>query len=136
GVETAHRLASHFVLTVEDPAKRELWGPAAQTLLTALYLAAATSGRTLNDGAKGLAQPPNPAPASLLEQAGFTNLASSLLGTQNGAHETRDGIYETARTAAKALRDDDVMRWVTPQPGLPSFDPGTFPASTGTLYLL
>lgn len=136
GVEPAHRLASHFVLTVEDPAKRELWGPAAQTLLTALFLAAATAGRTLDDVAKWLDQPANPAPASLLEQAGFTNLASSLLGTQNGAHETRDGIYETARTAAKALRDDEVMRWVTPQAGLPSFDPGSFPASTDTLYLL
>ena len=136
GVETAHRLASHFVLTVEDPAKRELWGPAAQTLLTALFLAAATAGRTLNDVAKWLDQPANPAPASLLEQAGFMNLASSLLGTQNGAHETRDGIYETARTAAKALRDDEVMKWVTPQPGLPRFDPGSFPASTDALYLL
>jgi type IV secretory pathway TraG/TraD family ATPase VirD4 len=136
GVETAHRLASHFVLTVEDPAKRELWGPAAQTLLTALFLAAATDGRTLNDPAKWLDQPANPAPASLLEKAGFHNLASSLLGTQNGAHETRDGIYETARTAAKALRDDEVMRWLTPQPGLPCFNPASFPASTGTLYLL
>src|SRR5262249_44938068 len=53
-----------------------------------------------------------------------------------GAHETRDGIYETARTAAKALRDDEVMKWVTPQPGLPCFDPARFPDSTDTLYLL
>ncbi|MEV1204531.1 hypothetical protein [Microbispora rosea] len=26
-VEDAHRLAGHFVLTVEDPGKRDLWGP-------------------------------------------------------------------------------------------------------------
>ena len=136
GVETAHRLASHFVLTVEDPAKRELWGPAAQTLLTALFLAASISGRDLNDVAKWLDQPANPAPSSLLEEAGFTNLASSLLGTQNGAHETRDGIYETARTAAKALRDDEVLKWFTPQPGVPCFDAARFPDSTDTLYLL
>ena len=136
GVESAHRLASHFVLTVEDPAKRELWGPAAQTLLTCLFLAAAVTGRTLDDVAKWLDEPANPAPASMLEKAGYDNLASSLLGTQNGAHETRDGIYETARTAAKALRDGEVMRWVTPQPGMPCFDPVTFPDSTDTLYLL
>ncbi len=134
--EPAHRLASHFVLTVEDPGKRELWGPAAQTLLTALFLAAATSGRTLDDVALWLDQPAMPAPASLLQQAGFTKLASSLIGTQNGAPETRDGIYETARTAAKALRDEEVMKWVTPQPGLPSLNPAALPRGTGTLYLL
>jgi hypothetical protein len=137
GVEPAHRLASHFVLTVEDQSKRELWGPAAQTLLTALFLAAAaTPGRDLNDVARWLDQPAMPAPATLLEAAGYRNLASSLLGTQNGAHETRDGIYETARTAAKALRDEAVMRWVTPQPGLPVLNPASFPCSSDTLYLL
>jgi type IV secretory pathway TraG/TraD family ATPase VirD4 len=136
GVESAHRLASHFVLTVEDPNKRELWGPAAQTLLTCLFLAAAVTGRSLDDVARWLDQPANPAPASILEKAGHDSLASSLLGTQNGAHETRDGIFETARTAAKALRDGEVMRWVTPQPGLPCFNPVAFPGSTDTLYLL
>jgi type IV secretory pathway TraG/TraD family ATPase VirD4 len=137
GVEAAHRLASHFVLTVEDQSKRELWGPAAQTLLTALFLAAAaTPGRDLNDVARWLDQPAMPAPATLLDAAGYRNLASSLMGTQNGAHETRDGIYETARTAAKSLRDEQVMRWVTPQPGLPVLTPASFPGSTDTLFLL
>ena len=135
-VEAAHRLASHFVLTVEDPSKRELWGPAAQSLLTALFLAAASSERTLDDVARWLDQPANPAPATLLADAGFANLASLLTGTQNGAHETRDGIYETARTAAKSLRDQAMMRWVTPQRGLPCFRPADFPASTDTLFLL
>jgi len=135
-VEPANRLASHFVLTVEDPSRRELWGPAAQTLLSCLFLAAASSGRTLNDVALWLDQPAMPAPAGLLQKAGFTTLASSLIGTQNGAPETRDGIFETARTAAKALRDGEVIRWVTPQPGLPSFSPAGLLRSTGTLYLL
>jgi type IV secretory pathway TraG/TraD family ATPase VirD4 len=135
-VESANRLASHFVLTVEDPSKRELWGPAAQTLLSCLFLAASTSGRTLADVAMWLDQPAMPAPAGLLQKAGFGALASSLLGTQNGAPETRDGIFETARTAAKALRDDDVMKWVTPQPGLPAFRPAELLRGTGTLYLL
>jgi type IV secretory pathway TraG/TraD family ATPase VirD4 len=136
-VESAHRLASHFVLTVEDPGKRELWGPAAQTLLTALFLAAAMTGRTMRDVALWLDQPAMPAPADILrENPEFRELASSFIGTQNGAPETRDGIYETARTAAKALRDNKVLKWVTPQPGLPRFDPREFPASTGTLYLL
>ena len=136
-VELAHRLASHFVLTVEDPGKRELWGPAAQTLLTCLFLAAAISGRTMREVGLWLDQPSMPGPANLLKDAGFRPLASSLIGTQNGAPETRDGIYETARTAAKALRDEEVLKWITPQPGLPVFHPRDFPSShKGTLYLL
>jgi len=41
-VEDAHRLAGHFVLTVADEQRRDLWGPAAQDLLAALFLAAAS----------------------------------------------------------------------------------------------
>ena len=42
-VEAAHRLASHFVLTIDDSTRRDLWGPAAQDLLCAVLLAAASS---------------------------------------------------------------------------------------------
>ncbi|MEW9534730.1 type IV secretory system conjugative DNA transfer family protein, partial [Microbispora sp. NPDC049125] len=111
-VEDAHRLAGHFVLTVDDGTKCDLWGPAAQDLLCALFLAAASSGRTLRDVAKWLDAPAVPTPVELLEAAGFSLLASSLRGAQNGAVETRDGIYQTARTAAKALRDEAIISWV------------------------
>nr|WP_143219925.1 TraG/TraD/VirD4 family protein [Actinomadura sp. CNU-125] len=50
--------------------------------------------------------------------------------------ETRDGIYQTARTAAKALRDEEILAWVTPHDDLPVFDPHTFAGSRDTLYLL
>ncbi|MFF4128096.1 hypothetical protein ACFYYP_31615 [Microbispora rosea] len=49
--------------------------------------------------------------------------------------ETRDGIYQTTRTATKALRDEAIMAWVTPC-DLPDFDPYDFARSTDTLYLL
>lgn len=135
-IETAHRLAGHFVTTIEDPSKKDIWGPAAQTLLTCLFLAASTSGRTVSDVAMWLDQPSMPGPATLLANAGFDTLASSLIGTQNGAVETRDGIYETARTAARALRDDEVVRWVKPVDGLPRYAPADFPGTADTLYLL
>lgn len=134
--ESANRLASHFVLTIEDPSRKDLWGPAAQTLLTCLFLAARLDSRTLHDVALWLDQPAMPLPASILKEHGFTKFGSSLQGTQNGAPETRDGIYETARTAAKALRDDEVVKWVTPQPGLPAFSPRRFVDSADTLHLL
>ncbi|MEU7889822.1 TraM recognition domain-containing protein [Microbispora bryophytorum] len=134
-VEDAHRLAGHFVLTVEDPGRRDIWGPAAQDLLSSLFLAAATSGRTLHHVARWLDEPAVPTPCELLTEAGFHLLASSLRGAQNGAVETRDGIYQTARTATKALRDEAIMAWVTPC-DLPDFDPYGFARSTDTLYLL
>jgi type IV secretory pathway TraG/TraD family ATPase VirD4 len=137
-VEDAHRLAGHFVLTVADEHRRDLWGPAAQDLLAALLLAAASSGQDLHQVAEWLNEPAVPTPIELLAEAGFTAMAASLRGAQNGAVETRDGIYQTARTAAKALTDPEIMAWVTPprQPGLPVFDPGRFAASRDTLHLL
>ncbi|ROO88110.1 type IV secretory pathway TraG/TraD family ATPase VirD4 [Actinocorallia herbida] len=134
-VEEAHRLAGHFVATVDDPQKKDLWGPAAQDLLTALFLAASGSGGTLRQVARWLDEPGVPTPIELLHARGFELLASSLQGTQNGAVETRDGIYQTARTAAKCLRDEEIIAWVTPQDGLPAFRPPDF-TPLSTLYLL
>jgi hypothetical protein len=137
-VEDAHRLAGHFVLTVADEHRRDLWGPAAQDLLAALFLGAASAGLCLRDVAGWLNDPAVPTPCELLAQAGFTAMAASLRGAQNGAAETRDGIYQTARTAAKAMSDPEIMAWVTPPPGggLPVFDPHQFAAGRDTLYLL
>ncbi|HXL87662.1 MAG TPA: TraM recognition domain-containing protein [Streptosporangiaceae bacterium] len=134
-VEDADRLAGHFVLTVADDKKRDLWGPAAQDLLAALFLAAASSGGSLDDVGQWLAEPAVPTPIELLSSAGFGAMATSLRGAQNGATETRDGIYQTARTAARCLSDPGIMAWVTPEP-LPCFSPARFADSTGTLYLL
>ena len=137
-VEDAHRLAGHFVLTVADEHRRDLWGPAAQDLLAALLLAAASSGHTLHEVAGWLNEPAVPTPIERLGDAGFTAMAASLRGAQNGAAETRDGIYQTARTAAKAMTDPQIMAWVTPPRRglLPVFDPDDFAASRDTLYLL
>jgi type IV secretory pathway TraG/TraD family ATPase VirD4 len=139
-VEAAHRMAAHFVLTVDDGRQKDLWGPAAQELLCALFLAAAASGRSLRYVARWLDDTASPTPAELLDDAGFTALASSLRGAQYGAPETRDGIYQTARTAATCLHDEEIMQWVTPSAGqsLPAFSPDAFarPGSRDTLYLL
>ena len=61
-----------------------------------------------------LDDPATPTPAELLDDAGYQALASALRGAQMGAPETRDGIYQTARTAAKCLHDPQIMAWVTP----------------------
>lgn len=137
-VEAAYRLAGHFVLTVNDPGRRDIWGPAAQELLTALMLAAATSHRTLHDVSRWLDDPGTPTPADLLDDARYHALASSLRGAQAGAPETRDGIYQTARTAASCLHDEEIMAWVTPpaRSRLPAFDPARFAVTRDVLYLM
>ena len=123
---------------VDDDSKRDIWGPAAQELLTSLLLAAAASRRTLRDVSRWLDDPGTPTPAELLDGAGYRALGSALRGAQHGAPETRDGIYQTARTAAKCLHDEQIMAWVTPPRGqrLPAFDPSRFPVTRDTLYLL
>jgi len=136
--EAATRLAAHFVLTVDDEHKRDIWGPAAKDLLCSLFLAAATSGRTLREVDRWLGDAASPIPADLLERAGFNGLASSMRGMQNGAPETRDGIYQTARTGAACLNDEEILPWVTPPRDrpLPVFDPHRFAGSRDTLYLI
>jgi Type IV secretory system Conjugative DNA transfer len=86
-VEEAHRLAGHFVLTVDDGTRRDLWGPAAQDLLCALFLAAASSGRSLRQVSDWLDAPSQPHPCDLLNVAGFPLIASatSQLRTQQPA---------------------------------------------------
>jgi type IV secretory pathway TraG/TraD family ATPase VirD4 len=126
------------VLTVDDSSKRDIWGPAAQELLTSLMLAAAASGRTLHAVSRWLDDPATPTPAELLDDAGYPALASALRGAQTGAPETRDGIYQTARTAAKCLHDPQIMAWVTPprDARLPCFDPARFALTRDVLYLI
>jgi TraM recognition site of TraD and TraG len=136
--EAAIRLAAHFVVFVEDDSLRDIWAPAAKDLLCALFLAAGTSGRTLRDVDRWLADAASPVPSELLARAGFGGLAASLRGMQHGAPETRDGIFQTARTAAACLNDEDILPWVTPPPhrALPAFDPHAFAGCRDTLYLI
>jgi hypothetical protein len=55
-----------------------------------------------------------PLTAGALRGRAGPTIRAGAAGTQHGAPETRDGIYQTARTAAKCLNDEDIMRWVTP----------------------
>ncbi|RJK96120.1 conjugal transfer protein TraG [Vallicoccus soli] len=140
-VEEASRLAGHFIQEVRgDKNGRDFWTSAAHDLLTGLLLAAAAGRRPLDEVYEWLNDPVIPTPAMLLREAGHPAAAASLAGRQNGAPETRDGIYETARTAAQCLRDPRIMAWVSPDQAarvrLDEFDTARFASSRQTLYLL
>jgi type IV secretory pathway TraG/TraD family ATPase VirD4 len=142
-VEEAGRLAGHFVQEIRDGTQRhgnDFWTAAAHDLLTSLLLAAAASGRDLTEVYEWLNDPVLTTPVDLLRTAGHHAAAASLLGRMHGAPETRDGVYETARTAARCLRDDAILAWVTPPAptsgGIDELDAATMATSRQTLYLL
>ncbi|MUL42917.1 type IV secretory system conjugative DNA transfer family protein [Streptomonospora sp. PA3] len=138
-VEDAYRLASHFVLTIDDDdSKKDMWGPAAKALLSQLMLAAALSGESLARVGEWLHDAKQPRPIEILFDHGFTAYAEALRETQNIVSETRDGIFTTARTAARCLDDPEIMEWVTPpaDTGMDEFDPREFVRSRQTLHLL
>ncbi|WP_239382233.1 type IV secretory system conjugative DNA transfer family protein, partial [Frankia sp. CIT1] len=115
GVEDADRLASHFLQEIRGgQASRDFWAAAAGDLLASLLLAAATNGRSLIDVYEWLNDSASPRPADLLDDHGYRAVAAGLRGRQAGAPETREGVYETARAAARCLRNDQILTWVTP----------------------
>lgn len=136
-IEGARRLAGHFVGAVNDDAsKRDFWISAAQNTLTALFHAAHHGERQIGEVLAWLADPADRTPVDLLRDAGMAALADQLQGTTQGAVETRDGIYETARQCVACLLDPSIAAWVTPDPDVPQFLPERHVLSTDTLYLL
>jgi type IV secretory pathway TraG/TraD family ATPase VirD4 len=142
-VEEAFRLADHFVQQIRHGSKsgEDFWVMAAHDLLTCFILAAALNEGTLTDVQTWLSDPTDREPVTILKTGGFEAAARSLAGRQAGAPETRDGVYETARTAAACLANPLIMAWVTPpSEPMPSLDVTTFAEPTAgrvqTLYLL
>ncbi|WP_327009727.1 TraM recognition domain-containing protein [Dactylosporangium sp. NBC_01737] len=137
-VEDAVRVASHFVQPLRRDRGEDFWLLAAEDLLTSFFLAAAVSHGAMSDVQAWLADASEDQPVGILFAHGYPEVARALRGRQNGAPETRDGIYETARTAARCLQDPRIMAWVN-EPAdteLERFDPDAFPVSSDTLYLL
>ncbi|MFD1661008.1 type IV secretory system conjugative DNA transfer family protein [Streptomyces caeni] len=136
-IEGARRLAGHFVGAVNDDAsKRDFWISAAQNTLTALFHAANRGGRGVGEVLAWLADPADRTPIDLLRDANMPALADQLQGTIQGAVETRDGIYETARQCVACLLDPAIAAWVTQDPDMPQFLPEQHALSRDSLYLL
>lgn len=136
-IEGARRLAGHFVGAVNDDAsKRDFWISAAQNTLTALFHAANRGGRQVEEVLAWLADPADRTPIDLLRDAAMPALADQLQGTVQGAVETRDGIYETARQCVACLLDPAIAAWVKPDATTRQFRPEQHVLSRDTLYLL
>ncbi|MEU1312623.1 TraM recognition domain-containing protein [Streptomyces cinnamoneus] len=134
-LEGAERLASHFVNQITSEQADPFWSQAAGDLLVGLFRAAWWEGGTVRDVMKWLSDPKEKTPLRVL----FANepvLGEQVESSINIAEETQSGIYQNARTAVSALRDEKVLAWVTPDKRHPRFDPEEFALSKDTLYLL
>ncbi len=134
-LEGAERLASHFVAQTTGEQSDPFWSQSAADLLVGLFRAAWWDGGTARDVMRWLADPKEKAPLKTLYRHEPV-LAEQVDSSVNIAEQTQSGIYQHARTAMSALRDEKVLAWVTPDPRLPRFDPEVFVTSTDTLYLL
>jgi type IV secretory pathway TraG/TraD family ATPase VirD4 len=134
-LEGAERLASHFVTQITSEQADPFWSQAAGDLLVGLFRAAWWDGASVRDVMKWLSDPREKAPMRIL-YAHEPVLAEQVESSINIAEETQSGIYQNARTAVSALRDERVLAWVMPDKDRPRFDPEAFATSTDTLYLL
>lgn len=134
-LEGAERLASHFVTQITSEQADPFWSQAAGDLLVGLFRAAWHDGATVRDVMKWLSDPKGKAPMRVLYRHEPV-LAEQVESSINIAEETQSGIYQNARTAVSALRDEKVLAWVMPDKNLPRFDPEHFATSKDTLYLL
>ncbi|MFI0141536.1 type IV secretory system conjugative DNA transfer family protein [Streptomyces luteogriseus] len=134
-LEGAERLASHFVNQITSEQADPFWSQAAGDLLVGLFRAAYHDGGTVRDVMRWLSDPKEKAPLRILYQHEPV-LAEQVDSSINIAEETQSGIYQNARTAVSALRDEKVLAWVTPDGRHPRFDPEEFALSKDTLYLL
>jgi type IV secretion system protein VirD4 len=147
-VEAAARLAGHFMATIGGKRRDPFFHSAGEQVLTSVLLAAAISGGSIRDVILWL-QPGRRDAIAALDHAGATVEAADLEAALAGADVTTKGIFQTARTATKALTSERILRWITPPdtwreppPGAPplELDPWQLLAAAGhgpaTIHLL
>ena len=111
--EAASRLAAHFMATIGGARKDPFFHAAGEQVLVGTLLAAAVSLATMREVAAWLQHGRRDAVAAL-ERAGARTAAADLDASLGGADVTTRGIFQTARTATKALTSERILRWITP----------------------
>ena len=143
-VEAATRLAGHFMATIGGTRRDPFFHAAGEQVLTGTLLAAALDPTASLREVVDWLQHGRRDAIIALDTAGADTEAADLHAALSGADVTAKGIFQTARTATKALTSQRILRWVTPPhtwrepgPDLPELDPWTVLDHTpSTLYLL
>ncbi|GAA3819305.1 type IV secretory system conjugative DNA transfer family protein [Cellulomonas soli] len=123
-----------FGRTVSDS---DFWAGQTETALRCLLHAAALDGRRAVDLYRWSLNPAlaEDAVTILNRTRSADGWADALDATIHSDPRTRDSIWLGVRQSLAALADPDVLEAVDPPPG-EEFDPATFLAQSGTLYLL
>ncbi|MDR1426422.1 MAG: TraM recognition domain-containing protein [Bifidobacteriaceae bacterium] len=114
------------------------WEGKTRTALQALLHAAALDGRDAAEVFRWTLDPMAAADAVTIlrtSPGAATGWAESLDATIHSDPRTRDSIWQGVSLSLSALADPRVLQTVSPGPG-EQFDPATFLANKGTLYLL
>ncbi|MFJ6419180.1 type IV secretory system conjugative DNA transfer family protein [Paeniglutamicibacter sp. NPDC091659] len=119
-------------------AKRDAYFDGSAEHLVALFLfAASLHGGHLIDLHEWITDPTDSKPADILKERGHVGHAASLRNLSTLPDKQRAGVYDTARAMMSFLLNDELMRWVSPSPGVKEFHPDHFVNNgAGTLYLL
>lgn len=134
----ADEITSLFAAATRDAnAKTDAYfDTAAQTLVSALLLAAAKGGKTLLDVHTWVRRPDETEAEDLLVAAGETSAAIDVESSRMKTPKQRDGIYGSAENLLSWLRNPALTPWITPGDGRVEFNPEEFVRSKDTLYLL
>lgn len=119
-----------------DTTGDRFFDPKGTALLGRLLHAAAAAGRPLTDVYGWVTAENDDTPAQLLHAAGYPLSAAAVRAAIHAPSDTAGGIWATAEQPVAWLTVQAAVDWVTPRPGARPFDPDTFAAGTGTLYLL
>lgn len=139
--ETADELASIFAASASDALEKgdAYFEPEARSHLSTLLFAASTADLPITSVWSWLQDPQDTTPVEILEMSGHSVMAESLTGIAALADGQRDGVIGTCRKLVRWMRNEQLLRWVTPQSSndpRPQFDPTKFVVSTETLYLI
>ncbi|WP_019925544.1 type IV secretory system conjugative DNA transfer family protein [Nocardia sp. BMG111209] len=136
----AAQLASHFADGDDGQAVRKdaFFDPEGESLLAALFLAAAVAVEPITRVYEWISDPDDLQPVRVLETR-WPLIATGLRAQYELDRRTRSGVFATGRKMAASLRLASIRRWVTsdgPGDERPQLDPAALATSRDTLYML
>lgn len=137
-VEKADELAGLFNASVsaEDGRPDPYFEPEGEAYLASLLLAATIAQEPISVVWRWMMDPANLTPMHVLQLQGFDIAAEQIQSIAGLPEEQRGGVVGTARKMVPWLRSPAILRWVTPQDGMPAFDEFAFVGSTQTVYAI
>ncbi|MFC6012461.1 type IV secretory system conjugative DNA transfer family protein [Nocardia lasii] len=136
----AVRLAGHFADAEIGGGTDDgdsFFGPEAEDLLAALFLAAAVAGKPITQVWEWVTSPQNNEAIQILRDVGHHYLASGLAMQYNAEPRTKGGTFSYAKKMIRCLQLSNIHAWITPgSDSRRQFDELEFLEKNGTLYSL